>query len=264
MAYKNPTVNLPSSTSKKAIKSTEKIIKKYTKMAPTYFVFLDVLGFKETYNKNTKGENLFQEVFEYFHSLVNEMRCLKEDPKHCYAGQTSDSLYFYTDTLKYLYDFINVFLHFNLCAMSKNIYFRGGIAKGELYYNEPYQFFGDCVISSYLLEENISNYPRITIDEKTIADLESLKLKIWDFDEDANTHRHHLNPFSKTVMQDISEYLTPFAPPLQEINVELIQDIEKNIKNNIKQSEFSNSIFEKYWYLSDRCAALLKSLKHTK
>ena len=208
-----------------------------------------------------KNKN-FQMVFEYFNSLVDEMRCLKEDPDNCYAGQTSDSLYFYTNQLTYLTEFINVFLHFNLYSMSKNVFFRGGIARGKLQYNRPYQFFGDCVINSYLLEESISKYPRITIDRKTIDDFKKIGFPDWEFD--ADKHRHYLNPFSKIVMNDISQYLISPSTKLQEIDVELIKKIRKSINDNINNSEFSDSVYEKYWYLMDRCDKLLETLKNTK
>lgn len=72
-------------------------------------------------------------------------------------------------------NFIDIFNHFNLYAMSKNVFFRGGISQGELFKKENYQFFGDSVIGTYLLESNISKFPIITIDKNTYNDLKAIK-----------------------------------------------------------------------------------------
>lgn len=256
MPYKNPTVNLPDSNQAKLNRTRPQLGQKYEIMEPAYFVFIDVLGFKETFGVNDN----FSIVFEYFNSLINNMRCIVEDPKHCYAGQTSDSLYFYTNKLAYLIDFINVFLHFNIYAMSKNIFFRGGIAKGKLFYNKPYQFFGDCVIHSYLLEENISKFPRITIDNKTMEDLENYTTG-WNITKDK--HRYYLNPFSNSIFNDITRYLCPPYPALKTINLTLVKKVKKEIKNNVNKYEFNGSTYDKYLYLSDSCDNLLKELKNT-
>lgn len=253
MSYKNPNVSLPDDKYIKKSRSKSNIGQKYETMEPAYFVFLDVLGFKETYDNN---RNQFRTVFEYFNSLINNMRCIVEDQKNCYAGQTSDSLYFYTNNLSYLIEFINVFLHFNIYAMSKNVFFRGGIAKGQLFRNEPYQFFGDCVINSYLLEENISKYPRITIDTDTMKDLDDYTAD-WSIKNES--HRHYLNPFSNVIFNDISQYLAPPYPTLQTVNISLIKTVKKNIKNNIRLYEFNSATYGKYWYLLDSCENLIKS-----
>lgn len=256
MDYQNPSVSVPQPPNKKSSSIKDELGKKYQEMDPAYFVFIDALGFKETFHNNDRA---FRQVFEYFNSLMDQMRCLRNDGKNCYAGQTSDSLYFYTSKLNYLNDFLNVFLHFNVYAMSKGVFFRGGIAKGKLYYNEPYQFYGNCVINSFLLEDKISKFPRITIDKQTISDLKET-VKEWRFDDDK--HRSYLNPFSRKAMDDISDYLTPPVPNLQTVNIDLIKSVKKVIQQNIKQYEFDDTTCQKYWYLLDSCEKLLSELNN--
>lgn len=255
MPYKNPVVSLLNDQHKKQSHSDTTLGKKYETINAAYFAFIDVLGFKETYSKNSN----FSKVFEYFTSLVDSMHCINNPDNKCYAGQTSDSLYFYTDKLVHLIEFINVFLHFNIYAMSQNVFFRGGIAKGELKYNRPHQFFGDCIIKAYLLEENISKYPRITIDNNTFDDLKKYTPE-WTFDKDP--HRHFLNPFSTVIFKEISQYFSSPTPPLHTIDINLIKKARIQINKNIKLYEINSATFEKYWYLLDRCDKLLEELKN--
>ena len=244
MTYKNPEVKLAGIDE---IKKTpvSKIGKEYRELEPIYFAFIDVLGFKATFDPKDKS---IRKVFEYFNSLMEQMRCLNEDPENCYAGQTSDSLYFYTTKLNYLACFINVFLHFNIYAMSNNVFFRGGIAKGKLFVNKPYQFYGDCVINSFLLEDEIASMPRITIDSKTMNDLKEYS-KLWVFDDD--NRRHFLNPFSKVALDDISQYLDIPVANFQQIDEKIIKKIKSNIFSQMKKYEFNNKTYQKYTYLSE-------------
>ena len=128
--------------------------------------------------------------------------------------------------------------------MSKNVFFRGGIAKGSLYKKEKYQFYGDSVIGAYLIESNIAKNPIITIDEKTHADM-------MDFSEyedlvDVYQNRNYIKPFeflNKKLALDIDENFN-----LYEIDS---KQIEANIRNNKSAFEYDASNFSKYVFLLD-------------
>lgn len=259
MLYTNPTIELPQAEEAKSLKkATLKIGKEYIKLDPTYFVFIDVLGFKETFHKDMSTN--IKDVFEYFNSLMEQMRCLNQEPDKCYAGQTSDSLYFYTTELNYLIWFINVFLHFNLYAMSKGVFFRGGIAKGTLYVNKPYQFYGDCVINSFLLEEQIAQYPRIAIDKATMKDL-GKKNTLWKFEE-VKSERNFLIPFSEVIEEDISVYLGTPNAIFQKNDENVIKKVRKIIAENQAKSEFNDKLYQKYSYLLKECDELILRLRN--
>lgn len=261
MTYTNPIIELPLTEDMKSSKKAAlKIGKEYRKLDPTYFVFVDVLGFKETFRKDTSSN--IKDVFEYFNSLMEQMRCLNQEQEKCCAGQTSDSLYFYTTELSYLICFINIFLHFNLYAMSKNVFFRGGIAKGTLYVNKPYQFYGDCVINSFLLEDKIAQYPRLAIDKATMKDLGNKNL-LWKF-EDVKSERNFLIPFSEVITEDISVYLGTPNAVFQKNDDSLIKRVRKNIVDNQAKSEFDDKTYQKYSYLLKECDDLIVRLKNKK
>lgn len=176
MAYSNPIPELDDELDVSITESESD----YTQKDEVYFAFIDVLGFKKTFDdikisKEKNSADKYRDVFNYYFALMNAAKFMEKGKSTgCYAGQTSDSLYFYTERPDYLMQFIKIFSHFSLYAMTQNVFFRGGIAKGSLYKKEKYQFYGDSVIGAYLIESNISKNPIITIDEKTHFDMNNI------------------------------------------------------------------------------------------
>lgn len=242
MAYINPEPKLDEDKSQ--ISNTSDVIE-YNKINPVYFAFIDVLGFQNTYDKmhlskNEESIKKYSNVFKYYFSLMNSAKFIKDDC--CYAGQTSDSLYFYTDRLDYLFEFIKIFAHFNLYAMSQNVFFRGGIAKGELYIKEKYQYFGDSVIKAYLLESQISKYPIMLLDENTYNDIKSYNENEYLIDN--SNKRHLIKPFAylnKDIKLDLCDETI-----LKKINS---KDIISNINENKQLFEYDEKNFNKYVFL---------------
>lgn len=135
--------------------------------------------------------------------------------------------------------------------MSNGIYFRGGISKGRLYVNKPYQFYGDCVINSFKLESDIAKLPRIAVDKSTYEDLKKHTL-LWTFDGESKPEtegRHFINPFSKIVLEDIDPYLGIPNAKYQKNDKNVFKDVSKNLRENVKKYEFSDSTYNKYLYL---------------
>lgn len=236
----------------------------YADMGNVYFAFIDVLGFKYTYESMmhvTGNENKvdkedpykkFRDVFNYFFELMNATEFIQKD-KDTYAGQTSDSLYFYTkkQRIDYLVEFIKIFILFNQYAMSKNVFFRGGIAHGTLTRNKRYQFYGDSVIKAYLLESVIASNPVIYIDTKTRSEILSYLRKDEDFTEETsfidhdNNKRYYIKPFYQIHKEDI---INNFQG-----NVNLreykLADIHKVILRNKEIFEYYPKTFCKYTFL---------------
>ncbi len=191
--YKNPTpsVDLPTEEQYFELQEIE-----YTEKKFVYFAFIDVLGFKKAFennglNNNSKSYKKYKDVFEFYFNLINSTDFFK--PSICYTGQTSDSLYFYTENIGILINFIKIFSYFSVYAMTKDVFLRGGIAKGSLYCNKDYQFYGDSVIRAYLIESNISKNPVVTIDEATYtAIVEYENLNIFA----NNKGRYYIKPFT--------------------------------------------------------------------
>ncbi len=247
MAYSNPIPELEELLDN----ISEESESDYVQMNEVYFAFIDVLGFKKTFDdikisKAIDGTDKYRDVFNYYFALMNAAKFMEKGKSTgCYAGQTSDSLYFYTERSDYLMQFIKIFSHFSLYAMSKDVFFRGGIAKGSLYKKEKYQFYGDSVIGAYLIESNISKNPIIIIDEKTHIDM----CEVNGYSELVDTYqeRHYIKPFeflNKSMVLDIDETFT-----LNEIDR---TQIENNIRENKNAFEYDVNNYGKYVFLLEQ------------
>lgn len=250
MAYKNPVPTLPSDTPKKVVMASE-IIEDYPMHEDVYFAFVDVLGFKQAFDENRKDPKKqfakhYESVFKYYSQLMRNASFTKTNFSK--AGQTSDSLYFYTDRIDYLAEFIKIYLHFSLYAMSKNVFFRGGIAKGCLFVNEPHQFYGDCVIKAYLLEEKISKFPRVAFDQDTYLALKEVLGIENAMKSDGKIGRFYLNPF---VRIEKSELASITNLDISQIKTFKKKEILNNIEAGKKRFEFDENNHPKYHFLED-------------
>lgn len=229
-------------------KDKEESEQDYLPKKEVYFAFIDVLGFKKAFedlkiSKKEESISKYRDVFNYYFELMNSANFMEPGLNTgCYAGQTSDSLYFYTERIDYLVQFLKIFMHFNLYSMSKDVFFRGGIAKGTLYTKKKYQYYGDSVIGAYLLESKISKYPIIVLDEETFKDVKKDKEIIHFLT--TKEERHYIKPFEflkSSVKLDIDHNFR-----LKEINEDLLLN---NIMINKKKFEYDDKNFSKYVFL---------------
>lgn len=251
MSYKNPVPGLPEDMpSSKGKRERDTSQKGYPRHDNIYFAFIDVLGFRQTFDEHRKDPTQFakgyEDVFSYFGDLLQHAKFMQ--PSYAtisQAGQTSDSLYFYTDRPDHLAEFIKIYLHFSLYAMSQNVFFRGGIAKGCLFINEPYQFYGDCVIKAYLLEEKIAKYPQIALDEETYKVLKDIPDIVEALRQEGG--RYYLKPFVQVTRTELAA--------IKDLKPSQIKGIKKrsvlgNIQNGKKRFEFDERNYLKYHFLA--------------
>ena len=143
--------------------------------------------------------------------------------------------------------------------MSKNVFFRGGIAQGKLTRNRSYQFYGDSVIKAYLLESVIAENPVIYIDTKTREGILSYLKKEEDFSEEASfiatdNKRYYIKPFYEIHEEDI---VGNFAG-----NVNLrkcnLTNIQKVLERNKALFEYHPKTFYKYTFLEKELSGAIK------
>lgn len=221
-----------------------------------YFAFIDILGFKKTFMEERRfmcgqKQNRYDDVFKYYFTLMEKAK-FNQSKDNIYAGQTSDSLYFYTKRVDYLLQYIKIFQHFNNYAMSKNMFFRGGIAKGILHFKKEYQFYGDSVIRAYLLESVVAVNPTVVLDKKTYDELTEL---LADRKEDARpfleeeNDRYYIKLFNFFSDPDDLKSLFINGANLKQIDK---SEIEKNIRENKDHFEYDPHNFSKYRFLLKR------------
>lgn len=249
--YKNPTPKLPMDRHSRNKASVVKRQDDYSNNGDTYFAFIDVLGFKKTFIDNkdrgivpSEFAKKYKVVFNYYFNLMEATSFMKSP--ECYAGQTSDSLYFYTTRIDILIEFIQVFSHFNYYSMSQDVFFRGGITKGCLFKKEKYQFYGDSVMNAYLMESVIATEPVVYIDRQTYEDL-SKNMENISINKiiSANNDRYYIKPFAQEVeIKSLLNKDTVFCP--EEID---IKKIKKNLEDNKKLFEYEPKNYNKYIFL---------------
>ena len=252
MAYENPSPKLYDEESSVTIKQ-EYPTADYKQMNDMYFAFIDVLGFKQTFDENRKNTNsefasAFKKTFQYFSLLMNSTK-FAEAENQWNAGQTSDSLYFYTDRIDYLAVFIKIYSHFSLFAMINDVFFRGGIAKGTLFVEKPHQFYGDSVIKAYLLECSIAREPRIVLDKSTCIDLMNESTMENFIKPNDPPGRSYVKPFVLVDNSELQGLTNTDALQLQNIGSVELQTIQENIQANMERFEFDDKNYRKYAFL---------------
>lgn len=261
VAYINPIPTVDTIDINQDTTTPTEVNNNYIYQNDVFFAFIDVLGFKKTFDdvqikcesddEYQKIVGKYNNVFNYYFSLMSASTFNEKD---YYAGQTSDSLYFYTQREEYLISFLKIFSHFNLYSMTQDVFFRGGIAKGNLFYNEKsYQFYGESVIRAYLMESGIAKNPTIVLDKATS---ESLK----DFEEydlliNTTASRPYLKPFA-SLTYDIDLDLNP-EKIIKEIDQEKIFE---NIERNKRKFEYDDKNYSKYCFLDKEYQDAIKSI----
>lgn len=147
-------------------------------------LFLDILGYSNLISqcKSAEEENQY---LQKIHTIVTDLAKYIEtwnakiDEKHgthlsrFKALLFSDNILFfapydndidmhnlYTNLLYGLSSFISQYV-------KEDIFFRGGITAGRLFYDENAHFvFGSGLVQAYYLESAVAKYPRIVIDKK--------------------------------------------------------------------------------------------------
>ena len=250
MAYKNPVPTLTDVS----IGRAGEAIEDYPLHEDVYFAFIDVLGFKQAFDENREDPKKrfatkYESVFKYYSQLMRDAKFANSGISK--AGQTSDSLYFYTDRIDFMAEFIKVYLHFSQYSMSQNVFFRGGIAKGCLFVNKPHQFYGDSVIKAYLLEEKISKFPRIAFDGETFEILSCIPEIKDALIADPKSGRFYLTPFAEVSKTELAS--------ITRLDISQIRSIDRKkivryINKGKSQFEFDERNYPKYQFLADELA----------
>ena len=139
-----------------------------------YVAFLDILGFKEHLKKNS-CETMYS-IFDVLRNKTRKQLNLNgvqiEAYEHIKYTILSDSIIVYIDAsiddaFATLVD-VCASLQKALANREEPILMRGGIAKGNLFYENDI-IYGEGLVKAYLLESNLAKYPRIIFSGETLA-----------------------------------------------------------------------------------------------
>lgn len=139
-----------------------------------YVAFLDILGFKSYLARSSCSE--IHAIFDILRKKTNRELNLNgvqiEAFKHIRYTILSDSIIVYIDSsiddaFAALLDVCGG-LQLSLANREEPILLRGGIAKGGLFVENDI-IYGEGLVRAYLLESNLSKYPRIIFSGETLA-----------------------------------------------------------------------------------------------
>ena len=137
----------------------------------------------------------------------------------------------------------------------EDIFFRGGVAKGNLFYDKENHFvFGSGLVKTVEMEKNNAKYPRIAIDYELspspiLTGIEKDSDGIWYFDYLSLAY-HRMD------QQNYSQQLHNFLFHIERQKLAIINAIQKNKGNNhvFKKykwlAEYHNSLCEKHNFKS--------------
>ena len=160
--------------------------------------------------------------------------------------------------------------------LSKGFYVRGGIADGQVYFDEN-MIFSNALIKAYEIENKIAKYPRIVVDENALRKLKRLSKKniIKDLFPELIikdwTGLAFLNPFKFTdtienmftqlpeVVGEIENVITNLPQLLIEaqklepdiLDSEFIEIVSLNVMMNLKKYKLDKDVLEKFTWLNE-------------
>lgn len=174
-------------------------------MCECCIAFIDILGFKAMVNKNIEKVILALRYIKMFRDSFYRIPSRMGNPKHTEvvsepdeemdeydnlpkATMFSDSIVISKEIDEYFSfsDFVQFIAQLQFELLREGILLRGGIDIGSVYHNDSF-IFGSGMISAYLLESEVSKYPRITISRNAIE-----KIQLWDKEEFENKFKDYV------------------------------------------------------------------------
>ena len=148
---------------------------------PHVIMFLDILGYKNMITSVTDENDylgsvhtlmsLLSKYIETYNQGVDEKTKHRLNLSRFKSMIFSDNILFFApydseiDMLNLANNLIYGLSQFLFQYTKSNIFFRGAITAGQLFYDEKLHFvFGTGLVRAYELESNIAIYPRIVID----------------------------------------------------------------------------------------------------
>lgn len=251
------------------------------KYEDSYVAFLDVLGFKNLVFSKLKDSK--KKLNIYFNILDKVIKYLKKIDEKKEIGYIviSDSIILTitqgTDKSQKINNLrqLCIAISFLQSALSvEDIWIRGAISSGETYFDKiNNQIVGPAYINAYLLEESLSKYPRVILDNKIIKELEfnSSQDFIDEFNEKKQGGLNFTNCGSNILFdwysnieleKDIPlfiDYLSFFLKETDELNK---TEIRNKVIDNIESNIYSNtSLYEKFKWLAKYFSNIMQNHK---
>lgn len=206
-----------------------------------YVAFLDILGFKELLRNASCDEihSIFDLLHKKSHGRYNLNDVEIKAFEHIHHMILSDSIIIYIesdieDAFASLVRICNK-LQYSLANRENPILLRGGIAVGELFFEDDI-IYGEGLSKAYLLESKLAKYPRIVFTGETLfiglkntkymlADMEGL-VTSYNEDDDALYYINYL----QSLFLETDETVQYYDRLKEKCRCHLNQGIESNLR----------------------------------
>lgn len=174
-------------------------------MCECCIAFIDILGFKAMVNKNIEKVILALRYIKMFRDSFYKIPSCMGNPKQTEvvsepdeeldeynnlpkATMFSDSIVISKEIDEYFSfsDFVQFIAQLQFELLKEGILLRGGIDVGLVYHDDSF-IFRSGMISAYLLESEVSKYPRVTISKNAIE-----KIQLRDKEEFENKFKDYV------------------------------------------------------------------------
>ena len=241
-----------------------------------YFIaFLDVLGFQNlVFSKKAGDKKKIEEYFENIKHVVSMLEGIKHKQR-LKSIIISDSVILsipFGDNgngrIHNLRHLCVAIAKIQYALAKNNIWLRGAISSGDSYFNHDENLVvGPAYVSAYLLERDLSTFPRVIIDNKIIGEVNKKSSQniidlindndFSDWDTDILYNWKKKGQDNVSLKQDVPLFIDYFSPLFRDIRES--HTIIKNIGKNIYSD---NAIYPKFrWvvdYLISHCNDLME------
>jgi hypothetical protein len=137
-----------------------------------YVAFIDILGFsaivRQLKGDSTRAKELV-EILENIATLTSDF--VEASAKEDLRSQSFSDCIVVSETCspKGLFSLLATITTLTFALMSKGVFARGGIAKGQLHHSDKI-VFGPAMLEAYRLESTLARYPRVLVDRETHLD----------------------------------------------------------------------------------------------
>ncbi len=228
-----------------------------------FVAFLDILGFKELITKRKCDEiyPIFGKLHEKAKSQLNYNGVQIKAFDHIRHMILSDSIILFIDStiddaFAALIDTCRR-LQYSLADRDEPILMRGGIAKGDLFYENDI-IYGDGLTKAYLLESNLAKYPRIVFSGETLNEgFENTKFMFPDME-------FYKFSYSK---DDDYMYFVNYLPSLLGKTIDEVVEYSDRLKelcNCWLNKEIPFSLREKYVWLQNKVEKTIECMPNVR
>lgn len=227
---------------------------------PHVILYLDILGYKNILASGTNEDEYLYGVHTLMSMLSNYIKSYthsvdERDEYHLNLSRFksmifSDNILFFApydseiDMLNLANNLIYGLSQFLLQYKKSNVFFRGAITAGPLFYDEALHFvFGTGLVRAYELESSVAIYPRIVIDTCLKP---SPILVGWALDEDGIWYVDYL-ALGHAILCD-SQNKEPLMP--HNLFLSCMESHRKAICSALEKYKIIDRVYSKYGWLA--------------